>query len=89
MTAHADIFDAILAADTAADRACDDHAAASERARLCLRALWRTRGRRGSARAERRVGAAKRGAQAAEARMNAALRTVHALRTTAGCYELD
>ena len=84
-----DIFASIFAADAAAGLACDDHVAASERARLCLRALWRTRGRRGSARAERRLGAAKATTQAAEARMNAALRVVHALRTTAGCYDLD
>lgn len=84
-----DIFDAIFAADAAAGLACDDHAAAAERTRLCLRALWRTRGRRGSARAERRLGAAKAAAQAAEARMNDALRAVHALRTAAGCYDLD
>lgn len=85
-----DIFDAIFAADITADHACDMTAAANERARLCSRALRRClRDGRGVARAERRVAAQRAEARRCAAVQSAALRTVHALRTAAGCYQLD
>lgn len=85
-----DIFDAIFAADSAADMACDMTAAADERVRLCARALRRClHTGRGVARAERRVAAQHAEACRCAAAQSAAMRKVHALRTTAGCYQLD
>lgn len=89
MTATADIYETLAILDAAAGLACETHTAAQERTRLCLRALWRTRGRRGSARAERRLGAAKAAAQAAEAAQSVAMRAAHAAWLATGAAEQD
>ena len=85
----ADLYETRAILDLAADAACDVHAAAQERVRLCQRALWRTRGRRGSARAERRLSAQSQTCRRAAAAQSVAMRAAHAAWLATGAAQDD
>jgi hypothetical protein len=86
-----DIYETLAILDTAANLACETHAAAQESVRLCVRASrrCRSRGGRGAARAERRVWAQDRACRRAEAAQSVAMRAAHAAWLATGAAEQD